>query len=169
MDEVIVDDSNLPEGLIYEGITGDDAGGITPHVDGEVSGKKHMDFTFEAFKDEETGTELNGTFDFTVKASVEYYLTRSYQRIEIKVSPAFSLEVEFKVTLSSDPIEVPILPIKMPFLFGAATIDFTPKLVGEFEVSITLTIAKVEATIGFYFDHGKNGTKFKPKAVYDTK
>lgn len=72
MDDIIVDDSNLPEGLIYEGITEDDSSGVQPYaMDGDVSGKTHMDFTFEAYKEEATGTELNGTLDFQVKASVE--------------------------------------------------------------------------------------------------
>ena len=174
MEEAIVDNSGLESGLVYEGMVTDDTtqNYSARAVDGSISGKTKLSYTFRAFEEKENGVELNGTLAFKAGINLEYYISESYSRFEIKVSPeaSFNIEFECKLSTADSAIEVPLCPITLPFLGGAVTVKFTPALVAELAASVSVQIGKLKATVGFYFDTGANGTSFKPiySSSYET-
>ena len=158
-DDVEIDENTVGEGLVYEGVE-ETNGEISPLAyDGSISHNTSLKYKI-AYKEEESGVEVSGSIKFSIKLNIELYISLSYSRVEVTLSPAMTVGAQIKCEVASDALSLKMGQISLPFMYGAAMIKFTPKFVAELSGSVSVE-AKVSAKFGFYFETGKNGPKFK--------
>ena len=163
--DVQIDVSTVDEGLVYEGIKTENGSIQTRDYDVSISHNTSLKYKVD-HKNEEKGVEVSGSLEFSIELKVEVYHSPSYTRVEVALSPTMKAGAQIECEVAMDAVPVKIGPWKMgsislPFMYGAAMIKFTPEFVMELSGSVSLE-AEMSANLGFYYETGKNGTKFNP-------
>lgn len=136
------DTSNLSDGVTYNGLNsneGNTGGEEAAGFEGDASTGKSQSYGFD------TGT-FSGSVDLKLDASVKYYLTLSYQYVEVKLD--WSIGAQAKMDLHA---EQEFALADLSYDIYGIVLSVTPKL--DIKSDITATIsAKVFGTIGASWD-----------------
>lgn len=114
-EELEIDNSDVDEGLVYEGME-ESNGEISPWAyDGSLSHDTSLKYKI-AYEKKERGVEVSGSLKFSLTLNIEVYVSLSYSRVEVVLSPTVTVGAQIKCEVSSDALSLKMGKISLPFI-----------------------------------------------------
>jgi len=157
-DNATVGEEGMDSGVTYLG-TEESSGtyGARSSQDGDITVDKSLKYACNFY--EEGKLKIDGEVAVAISASIQYYLSPTYQRVEVRITPSASAKFVIEATIGG-PTNFGLGSIMIPigaFFF----IDITPSVSLEISASVEFE-AKLSSMIGFYLESGFGGMKIKP-------
>ncbi len=162
--DITVDDSNLEEGITYNGmieeVESEDMASDIDSVpssdkDYEGEGKVNAKMSFELYNykvgGDNANVEVNGDLNFGVGFEIKFYISLTKQQVEAKLS--YSLEIDVSVTgeiKATIPMGYVYIAPPIPCVYVAFTPAFVVEATGTFSVK-----TEISSFIGFSYKNGK--------------
>lgn len=136
LENAVIDNSNLEDGVTYDGLeeTDPDTRAIDDTLERGVAVKYNLD---KKFGSENNYVKLSGSFGFSAKVTLKYYLSLRYSTFEFNLK--YSTALEAKISAQLDLVEIPLGSIDFSPVPGVY-IGMTPKLVLEVSAELALKV-----------------------------